>query len=295
MLINGTNINTFFSPATGVQRKAAMTPAAQSLFTKRFDTFELSNFFKKFSNADENKSQVSEIREMLAKTENDNAKTMADGITGYAYMEISLVREAMKTETDIAKFNYYSEEKAYYQSLLDEADGVEMSARRTAMYDDYEYICKDNESVDREKAVQALVNVQSRIDGLINDTQETGYSRTDIQTYNKCANSFAKAFSVDNSKVALSEDNYNKLFGKIEAAEENYIQKCSEKASSLWKCYDTLKEQMNKSIEKMRSESGGEERTKAIKSAFSQAYGNSLADIMDLISEMQLTAEADIR
>lgn len=289
MIINGTNINTFFSPATGMQGKAAAA-AAKGLFTKRSDTFELSNFFKKISNADENKSQAAEIQKMLAKTENNNAKTMADGVTGYAYMEISLVREAMKTETDLAKFNYYSEEKAYYQGLLDEADG----ARRTAMYDDYEYICKDNESVDREKALKALANVQSRIDSLINGTQETGGSRTDIQTYNRCASSFAKAFGVDNSKAALSEDNYNKLFGKIEATEENYIQKCSEKASSLWKCYDTLKEQMDNSIEKMRAESGGEERAKAVKNAFAQAYGNSLSDIMDLIDELQLTAKADI-
>lgn len=291
MIINGANISTFFTSATGVKGKAAASTAAKNLFTRRFDTFELSNFFKKFSNADENKSQTAEIQKMLAKTENDNAKTMADGITGYAYMEISLVREAMKTETNLAKFNYYSEEKAYYQSLLDEPNGV----RRTAMYDDYEYICKDNESVDREKAAQALANVQSRIDSLINDTHETGYSKTDIQTYNKCASSFAKAFGVDNSKVALSEDNYNKLFGKIEATEENYIQKYSEKASSLWKCYDNLKEQMNKSIEKMRSESGGEERTKAVKNAFSQAYGNSFADIMDLIDELQTVTEEGCR
>lgn len=292
MIINGAN--TFFS-SIGLQRSTSVTIASKSLFAKRFDSLELSDLFKKFSDADTNKSQTAEIQKMLAKTENDNAKNMADGITGYAYMEISLAREAMRAETNIARFNYYSEEKAYYQSLLNKADGdiAADTSRQIPVYDDYEYICKENEPVDREKALQALANVQNRIDSLINDTQETERLKTDIQTYNKCAKSFSKAFDADSSEFALTDDDYSKLFGKIEAAEENYVQKYSERANNLWKCYDKLKEQMNSSIKKMLSEKGGEERTKAIKNALSQAYGNSLADIMDLIEELQMTKETE--
>lgn len=294
MIISGANTNTFFS-SIGLQRSASVTAASKSLFSKRLDILELSDLFNKFSDVGTNKSRTAEIQKMLARSENDNAKNMADGITGYAYMEISLVREAMRAETNIARFNYYSEEKAYYQSLLDEADGntAADTSRQIPAYDDYEYICKENEPVDREKALQALANVQNRIDSLINDTQETERLKTDIQTYNKCANSFSEEFDADSSEFVLTDDDYSKLFGKIEADEENYVQKYSERANNLWKCYDKLKERMNSSIEKMLSRKGGEERTKAIKNALSQAYGNSLADIMDLIEELQMTKERE--
>lgn len=295
MVINGTNTNTFSMAFANLHKSAGTTMTSGKIFSRRFDTLELSSFFKKFSNESENKSCVAEIRKMLSETESgESAERMAKGITGYAYMEISLAREAMRTETNIFKFNYYSEERSYYQSLLNEADGSEAASmsRQMPLYDDYEYVCRENEPVDRGKALQALANVQSRIDNLINDTKNEN-DKVDMQTYNMCAASFASAFGIENSSVALSENDYNKLFGKIEATEEDYIQKCSERAKSLWKCYDNLKECLSKSIDRMRSEPNGEERVKAINAAFSKAYGNSLEDIMNLVEELQMTNKAE--
>lgn len=295
MIINGANTNTFSMAFANLHKNAGTAMTSEKIFSRRFDTLELSSFFKKFSNETENKSCVAEIRKMLSETESgDSAERMAKGITGYAYMEISLAREAMRTETNIFKFNYYSEERSYYQGLLNEADGNEAASisRQMPLYDDYEYICRENEPVDREKALQALANVQSRIDDLINDTKNEN-DKVDMQTYNKCAASFASAFGTENSSVALSEKDYNKLFGKLEATEEDYVQKCSERAKSLWKCYDNLKECLNKCIDRVRSGLNGEERVKVINTAFARAYGSSLEDITKLIEELQVTDETE--
>lgn len=295
MVIKGTNTNTFSMAFANLHKNSNAAMTSGKLLTRRFDTLELSDFFKKISDENGSKSCTSEIKKMLSKTESyENAERLSKGMTGYAYMEISLVREAMRAETNIAKFNYYAEEKAYYQGLLNEADNNTTSAsmHRIAAYDDYEYICKENETVDREKAMQALENVQSKINNLINDTQDSN-SKTDMHTFNKCAASFTNAFGVENSNVVLSENDFNKLFGKVDATEEDYIQKYSEKAKGLWKCYDTLKECLNKSIDKIRSEINGIERVRTIESAFAKAYGNSIADVMELINELQLTDETE--
>ena len=295
MVINGTYANTFSAKFANLSKQVRTSVISGKVLSRRFDTLELSDFFKKFSDENGSKSCITEIKKMLSKTESyENAERLSNGMTGYAYMEVSLVREAMRSETNIAKFNYYSEEKAYYQSLLNEADShtTSGSMHKIAAYDDYEYICKGNETVDREKAMQALENVQNKINNLINDTQNNN-GKTDMHTFNKCAASFTNAFGVENSNVVLSESNFNKLFGKVEATEEDYVQKYSEKAKGLWKCYDTLKECLSKSIDKIRSEINGEERVKAIKSAFAKAYGTSLADVMNLISELQSMEETE--
>lgn len=295
MVIKGTNINTFSMAFANLHKNSSAAMTSGKLLTRRFDTLELSGFFKNFSNETENKSCVAEIKKMLSKTESsDSAELMAKGITGYAYMEISLGAEAMRTAANIFKFDYYSEEKSYYQSLLNEADGSVAASvsRQMPAHDGYEYVCNENEPVDHEKALQALANVQSRIDNLINETKN-GSNKVDMQTYNKCAASFASAFGIDNSSVALSENDYNKLFGKMEVTEENYIQMCSEKRKSLEECLDNLEEHLSKSIDRIRSEPNGEERVKAINTAFSKAYGNSLEDIMKLIEELQLMEETE--
>lgn len=295
MVINGTYANTFSAKFSNLSKQVGTSAISGKVLSRRFDTLELSGFFKKFSDENGSKSCMTEIKKMLSKTESyENSERLSKGMTGYAYMEVSLVREAMRAETNIAKFNYYAEEKAYYQGLLNETDGHTSSGsmRHIAAYDDYEYICKENETVDREKAMQALENVQNKINNLINDTQNDN-SKTDMHTFNKCATSFTNAFGVENSNVVLSESNFNKLFGKVEATEEDYVQKYSEKAKGLWECYNTLKECLSKSIDKIRSEVNGVERVKAIESAFTKAYGNSIDDVMELINELQLTDETE--
>lgn len=293
MVVNRANLTGFTITPSNLQNKATVFSGKASL--RRFDTLELSSFFKRVSDESKNKSCAAEIQKMLSSAQsNDNAECMSKGIAGYAYMAVSAAREAMRAEANIAKFNYYSEEKSYYQSLLNEADGNTTSntARQAVAYDDYEYICRENEPVDREKAIQALENVQNRIDCLVNDAQiESG--KTDMQTFNKCAVSFTKAFGVENPTFTLSESNFNKLFGKVEATEENYIQKYSDKAKGLWKYYNSLEECLSRSTDKIRFEISGGEKSKSIKNVFAEAYGNSFADIMDLINELQLTDETE--
>lgn len=295
MVVNRANLTGFTVASANLQKKAAAFTVSGKASLRKFDTLELSSFFKSFSYENKNKSCAAEIQKMLSETQsNDNAECMSKGIAGYSYMSVSAAREAMRAETNISKFNYYSEEKAYYQSLLNKADGNTTSnaVRQVAAYDDYKYICRENEPVDREKAIQALENVQNRIDCLVNDAQNEN-SRTDMQTFNKCAASFTKTFGVENSTFTLSESDFNKLFGKVEATEENYIQKYSEKAKGLWKYYNSLEECLNRSIDKIRFEINGEEKAKSIKNAFAEAYGNSFADIMDLINVLQLTDETE--
>ena len=159
-------------------------------------------------------------------------------------------------------------------------------------HDGYEYVRNENEPIDREKVLKALANVQNRIDNLINKTKK-GSSRVDMKTYNKCAAAFASAFGIDNSSVALSEDDYNKLFGEMDVTEENYIQMCKEKRESLSNAYDNLEKCLSKSIDRIRSEPNGEERVKAIKNAFPKAYGRSFEDILELIEELQMVDETE--
>ena len=295
MVINGTNKNTFSMTFANLHKNSSVAITSGKLLTRRFDTLELSSFFKNFSDETENKSSVAEIKKMLSETESaQSAEGMAKGITGYVYMLLSLGAEAARTADNIFKFGCYSEEKSYYQGLLDKADGKAAAgvSRKMPLHDGFEYVRNENEPIDREKVLQALANVQNRIDNLINETKK-GSSRVDRQTYNKCAAAFASAFGVDNSSVALSEDDYNKLFGEMDVTEENYIQMCIEKKESLDKCYDNLEECLSKSIDRIRSEPNGEERVKAINTAFSKEYGNSLEDILKLIEELQMTEETE--
>lgn len=71
------------------------------------------------------------------------------------------------------------------------------------------------------------------------------------------------------------------------------MEKSTYRVSVERKCYDNLKECLSKGINRVRSNLNGEERVKAINTAFSKAYGNSLEDIMKLIEELQMTEETE--
>ena len=123
MIINGAKMNTFSAAFTNLHKNSSAAMTSGKLLTRRFDTLELSSFFKDFSDETENKSRVAEIKKMLSETESpQSAEGMAKGITGYVYMLLSLGAEQMRTVENIYKFDCYSEEKSYYQGLLDEAD-----------------------------------------------------------------------------------------------------------------------------------------------------------------------------
>lgn len=235
---------------------------------------------------------MAEIHKMLVKSENiETSKQLSEGAAGYAYMEIALGREIMRTLVDTAKFGSYAAEKAYYQSLLNEADGVQSAGIAPRAMEHYEYKRPDGGDVDRESVKRALASVQSRIDSLINSTEVPEYkNKTDIKTYNKCAGAFAAAFGGDASEFVLSEDGYGKLFGNIAATEETYLQKCGEKTEALRKCYGALKSRMESSL-KRTAESGGSERAEAVKNAVKEAYGNSFEDILKLLAELRMTDE----
>ena len=296
MIIRGTGINTFAAMNNMLQRKTNASPVSGTPFAKRFDTLVLSDLFKKYAKTKESSTDVSEIKKMLTETENkDQINTVTEGIAGYTYMEKSLLRESALTKADSFLFGRCKDEKAYYQSLLNEADGVATSASVPPAQDYFEYKCPDGGEIDREEVEKALANVQSRIDSFINNTQEKYglENKTDIETFNKSAKAVSDAFGIDSSELVLNEDGYNKLFGDLtDITEENYIQKCEEKIKNISSYYHSMTKQMSGSLERIRSENGGEKRAAAIEKAINElSFGNSYNDILSLIDEIMQAEE----
>ena len=271
MIIKGTDINTFGTIGLAPQKKGGVFSAAENSFARRFDALELSENFKNPHDG----GKASDIRKMLSEAENkESAKLIADGSVGFAYLDITLARETLLASRNVVMYSCYAEEKSYYQGLLDgKTDTV-------AKYD-YKYICPENGEFDREQVIQALADVQSRIDALINAEYE---SKTDFKTYNKCASAFAKAFGIDSSALVLDEDSYDKLFGKIEADEETYLRKWTERAASLRDHHHALSKLRDKAIEKMKPQ-----YAEAVRKATAASYGNSFNDILSFIAKLDLT------
>lgn len=305
MIINGANLNNFSvsaMSAAGLHNRGSNTEkslgnAFANNFARRFDSLELSNLFKKLSEGASSEDisasgMAAQMRKMLSKTESkEDADSISKGMAGYAYMEIAIAGEAARAHANQYLYSRYSEERDYYQCLLDDPDGIAHSATDeygtlTGLYrDSYEYLCAEGTAFDREKAEQALANVQSKIDGLINEDRS---GRVDFKTYNKCAKAAANAFGGDSSELVLSEDSFNRLFGKQDVTEENFIQYCREREQSLYKLCDKLHEYRDNFMNNLRREKNGSERANAVENAFKEAYGNSFGDIAKLIEEMKL-------
>lgn len=272
MIIKGTDINTFGTMGFAPKKKGNAFSAAENPIARRFDTLELSDFFK----SSQGGGKASDIRKMLSEAENkESTKLIADGTVGFAYLDITLARETAHAMANVLKFNYYAGEKSYYQGLLD--GRIDTAAAN----DNYKYICPENGEIDREQVEEALADVQSRIDALINAEYE---SKTDLKTYNKCAGAFAKTFGVDSSKLVLDEDSYDKLFGKIEADEETYYQKWKERLEGIRERHLALTKYRDIGLKRMSPQYAD-----AVKKASAVSYGNSFEDILSFIAELDLT------
>ena len=287
MVIKGSGVNTFAAMNNTLQKKTNASPVSGTPFAKRFDTFVLSDLFKKYVNAKGNDDDISAIQKMLSETNNNLDKQTVAGTAGLIYMQGALAQEMMYTAAVGYQYAQCTEEKAYYQSLLNEADEISTSASVPTAQDHFEYKCPDGGEIDREEAEKALANVQSRIDSFINNNSDSVRKpERNMEIYNKCASTFASAFDVDKSDVVLDEEDHNKLFGEINADEKSFLQKCKDKMQDLRDRYSSLDKLMEDSIKKMRSESGGEKRAASIKKAINElSFGNSYNDILSLIDE----------
>ena len=300
MVINGANLNNFLTAQTaraaaGVQKQGSSsgTPLGNVLgnnFAKRFDRLEISDLFKQLASGEDAAAggRAAEMRKMLSKTEKaESAEKISKSAAGYAYMEITAAKETVSAKFKLYQYDSYSEERAYYNGLLEEFDGIAHSVKNKygRVYENYEYICAEGAAVDREKAELALANVQKKIDELINAEQE---SNADLKTFNDCANAAAKAFGIDSSELALDEDGFNKLFGKAEiATEKDFVKTYSEREKGLTALCRKLHECRDNFMKDVRSSENGKERTSAIEKAFTSAYGKSFIDIAKLIEEIK--------
>ena len=293
MIIRGSGVNTIAAMNNTLQKKTNASPVSGTLFAKRFDTLVLSDLFKKYANAKGSDDDISAIQKMLYETNNNLDKQTVAGTAGLIYMQGALAQEMMYTATVGYQYAQCAEEKAYYQSLLNEVDGSAASDSAPPAQDYFEYKCPDSGEIDREKVEKALDNVQSRIDSFINNNSNSVKKpERNMEIYNKCASAFASAFDVDKSDVVLDEEDHNKLFGEIKADEESFLQKCKDKMQSLRDRYNSLDKLMEDSIKKMRSENGGEKCAAAIEKAVNElSFGNSYNDILSLIDEIMQAEE----
>lgn len=302
--VNGANLNSICINAAKTLSKPngnSSFTANNSLFSKRFDTLELSGYFKRFSTVGNTENQTDKIRKMLSETENaETAERYAKGIADYAYIEMALVGEALRTENATFRFSNYSEQKEYYQSLLDKADGISAGAdpfcsstngiydrisaeneqleRENRIRNGYEYVPEADGIIDRNKAEQALNNVQQKIDQLIEDTRNSKHcNKIDIGIFNKCANGFAEAFGADADELVLGESEYEKLFGIPDVTENDFLEKMNEKSEKLWSGYRNVKKQFEDCLERIRTETDeGKKLVENIRSALSDYEGNML-------------------
>lgn len=302
--VNGANLNSVCLNAAKTVFKPngnASFTANNSLFSKRFDTLEVSGFFKRISSAGNTGNQTDKIRKMLSETENaETAERYAKGIADYAYMEMALVGEALRTDNAAFRFSNYSEQKEYYLGLLDKADGISAGAdpacsnsnsiydrinaeneqleRENRIRNGYEYVPEADGIIDRAKTEQALNNVQQKIDQLIEDTKNSTHSnKIDLGTYNKCANGFAEAFGADADELVLGESEYEKLFGTPDVTENDFLEKMNEKSEKLWSGYRNVKKQFEDCLERIRTETDeGKKLVENIRRALSDYEGNML-------------------
>lgn len=230
----------------GLSRSSNVFSSVENPFLKRFESVSADCVYG-ISAAE----KLSEIKRLLAEAEVcENPDIAAKGAAGYAYMEFSLARAAAASLSNAAKFAELIEEK--YRSAIAVSGG-------------------------NSAAKWALDDVQCRIDELINSKES---EKIDFEIYNKCAEAFTAAFGTD-TRLSLTEDEFNGLFGKIDATEVNYSTKCSERARAIWQRYDELKDFKNSVLKKC----SGTRRDAADK-AFEAACGNSYADIDSLLTEV---------
>lgn len=224
-----------------------------------FSTIE-NPFLKRFENVSADcvygisaAEKLSEIKRLLAEAElGEDTDTTSRGAAGYTYMEFSLARAAAASLSNAAKFAELIEEK--YRSAIAVSGG-------------------------NSAAKWALDDVQYRIDELINSKES---EKIDFEIYNKCAECFTRAFGTDISRLSLTEDGFNGLFGKIDATEVNYSSKCSERARAIWQRYDELKDFKDGVLKK----AAASRQRDAADKAFTAACGNSYADIESLLTEV---------
>lgn len=175
----------------------------------------------------------------------------ARGAAGYAYMEFFLAREASV-------------------SLSNAADYAELIKEK--------YRCVTAVGGGNSAAKWALEDVQARIDALIGAGKN---ENIDPVIYNKCAEGFAEAFGTKLSRLSLTEDEFNGLFGKMDATEANYSFKCSDRSRTLWQRYDDLKDCRDSVMKDLDIK-----RATAAEKAFAEVCGNSYADIESLLIEV---------
>lgn len=196
--------------------------------------------------------KVNGIRQLFAEADiGESPDIAARGAAGYAYMEFFLAREASASLSNAANFAELIKEK---------------------------YRCMTAVGGGNSAAKWALEDAQLRIDELMGTGKN---EKIDPVIYNKCAESFATAFGTELSRLAVTEDEFNGLFGKMDATEANYSFKCSDRARTLWQRYDELKDCRDSILEKLEKKKGA-----AAEKAFEEVCGNSYADIESLLTEV---------
>ena len=115
MIIKGTDINAFGAIGFAPKKKGNVFSAAENSFARRFDTLELSGFYKNPQGGE----KISDMRKMLSEAENrDSDKLIADGAASFAYLDIVLASETAHAMGNVVMYNYLTEERSYYQGLL---------------------------------------------------------------------------------------------------------------------------------------------------------------------------------
>ncbi len=179
-----------------------------------------------------------------------SSETFSCGALCYSYMERTVIIERNIENAEITTLGTYKEEHLYYSELLSGS----YSGTDNTFKDGFKYNF-DGGFTDNE-VTEAINDVQSRIDKLVsykNRITDDAYAKeldTGYERFGKCAGFLADLFGEDASGLIPDKENYEKLFGEIDADEETFVDKAKEKQKNLSEYLNILKKSRQEFLEK---------------------------------------------
>lgn len=290
MIINGTKFNIPALQNNGIMRKNSENQKVGTNFggmANRFDRFILNNIIEE--STDTETDGMTEIKKMLTDINTEEKQTdLKTALECYSLMQNLLQGEIRGAEGQIERFNKLSEEKKYYQGLLDgaEDDVITVNSGRYLLSG-----IQDGAKVSRKDIEAAVAYVERKISDdlicrkvyFIEDVPERP-SEDDFVQYDE--NGIAHAAIPDMSKLAADEKfseilrngnskyyreltkvfseatgidmgfggDYSELFSKEGYTEENFVEKTLERIEALKSASQNLKNTMCDWLETQISE-----------------------------------------
>lgn len=327
MIISGAKFELPVLQNGGMLRKTGENPndgTSLGRAAPRFDRFILKNIIEE--RTDTGAGRVTEMKKMLTEINNEEKQSdIETAVKCYSLMQNLLQGEIRNAESEIEWFNKLSEEKKYYQSLLDCADGDRITVNGgryllSRLSDGARVSRKDIEAavsyVERQISDDLICRriygfgesfptpngmdcdyseahaVITDTSGLVTDGRCNVIMRdANRKYYNGLAEKFSKVSGID---IGLEGEN-SELFSKEGYTEDNFVEKTLERIEALKNTSQNLKNAMHSWLEIQVSGDGIKEQNMSAGISVLMKMRESFSDL-DLLKDFEnFSEENEIR